>query len=137
MHGGREHVDRRTRRARRLRVFRPGGGRLCIIHRDFGVEALPSACRHFPRKVLHDARGTLISLSHFCPTAAATLLTPARSSIVDARPPLRLTSPMEGLDAWDALPPLLRPGLLCDMEGYDTWERAGVAVFAQPDSPDT
>ena len=32
---------------------REAGG-LCIIHRDVGPEALPSACRHFPRKILVD-----------------------------------------------------------------------------------
>ena len=111
---------------------RSSGGR-CIVHRNLGVEALPSACRHFPRKVLLDARGTLISLSHFCPTAAATVLSPAPLSIVEAHPPLRLESAMEGLDASDALPPLLRPGLLCDIEGYDAWERAAIATFARGD----
>lgn len=109
---------------------RQGGG-LCIIHRDVGEEALPSACRHFPRKVLHDARGTLISLSHFCPTAAAMLLAGREPSIVEARPPLRLESAMEGLDARHALPPVLRPGMLCDVDGYESWERAGVASFAR------
>jgi Fe-S-cluster containining protein len=108
-------------------------GGLCLVHRDLGVEALPSACRHFPRRVLHDARGTMISLSHFCPTAAATLLSAAPLSIVEAHPPLRLDSNMEGLDASDALPPLLRPGLLCDIAGYDAWERAGIATFACTD----
>jgi hypothetical protein len=102
----------------------------CVIHRDVGMEALPAACRHFPRIVLHDSRGTLISLSHFCPTAAAMLLNRADLSIVEARPPLRLASAMEGLDAADALPPLLRPGLLSDIEAYDAWERAGIATFA-------
>jgi hypothetical protein len=92
---------------------------------------LPSACRHFPRKVLHDARGTLISLSHFCPTAAAMLLAGRDPSIVEARPPLRLESAMEGLDARHVLPPLLRPVLLCDVDGYQSWERAGVASFAR------
>jgi hypothetical protein len=111
---------------------RPAGG-LCIIHRDIGENALPSACRHFPRKVLHDARGSLISLSHYCPTAAAMLLAGGAVSIVEARPPLRLESEMEGLDARNALPPVLRPGLLCDVEGYDTWERAGLATFARTD----
>ena len=62
------------------------------------------------------------------------LLADGAVSIVDARPPLLLDLEMEGLDARKALPPLLRPGLLCDMEGYDTWERAGVASFARPDS---
>jgi hypothetical protein len=104
-----------------------------MIHRDIGEHALPSACRHFPRKVLHDPRGSLISLSHFCPTAAAMLLADGAVSIVDARPPLLLDLEMEGLDARRALPPLLRPGLLCDMEGYDAWERAGVARFAPRD----
>lgn len=108
-------------------------GRLCVIHRDLGSDALPSACRHFPRKVVIDPRGTLISLTHFCPTAAATLLTSGALSVVEARPPLRLEPPIDGLDARDALPPLLRPGLLCDLEGYDAWEREALGVFAQPD----
>src|SRR5262245_2519115 len=47
--------------------------RLCAIHRELGAEYLPSACRHFPRVVLTDDRGTFVSLSHFCPTAAALL----------------------------------------------------------------
>src|SRR4051812_19722181 len=102
----------------------------CVIHRDIGIEALPSACRHFPRKVLHDARGTRISLSHFCPTAAAMLLNDADLTIVQATAPLRLESVMEGLDAADALPPLIRPGLLSDIAAYDAWERAGIAIFA-------
>lgn len=113
--------------------FAQNSGRLCVIHRELGEEALPSACRHFPRRVLHDARGTLISLSHFCPTAAATLQSANTLSIVEATVPLLLTSPMEGLDAREALPPLVRPGLLCDLAGYDTWERMGIAVFADPD----
>ena len=107
---------------------RQGGS--CVIHRDIGIEALPSACRHFPRRVLHDARGTLISLSHFCPTAAAMLLNEADLRSVEALPPLRLESVMEGLDAADALPPLIRPGLLSDIVAYDAWERAGIAIFA-------
>jgi hypothetical protein len=102
----------------------------CLIHREAGIEALPSACRHFPRKVLHDSRGTLISLSHFCPTAAAMLLDRADLSIVEAKPPLRLESAMEGLDARDALPPLVRPGLLSDIAAYDAWERASIGAFA-------
>jgi hypothetical protein len=40
---------------------------------------------------------------------------------------------MEGLDATDTFPPLLRPGLLCDIDGYDAWERAGVATFGRGD----
>ncbi len=102
-----------------------------MIHRDIGERALPSACRHFPRKVLHDTRGSFISLSHFCPTAAAMLLAGGAVSIVEARFPLRLELEMEGLDARRALPPLLRPGLLCDGDGYAAWEQAGLALFAR------
>ena len=107
-------------------------GGSCLIHREIGLDALPSACRHFPRKVLHDSRGTLISLSHFCPTAAAMLLNHADLTIVEATPPLRLESPMEGLDAGNAFPPLVRPGLLSDIRAYDAWERRSLAAFADP-----
>jgi Fe-S-cluster containining protein len=113
--------------------FDRDAGRLCVIHRDLGPDALPSACRHFPRKVVIDPRGVLISLTHFCPTAAATLLTRGELAIVEAFPPLKLDPPTEGLDARDALPPLVRPGLLCDIQGYDAWERSALTVFADAD----
>lgn len=97
------------------------------------MDALPVACRHFPRRILHDSRGTFISLSHFCPTAARMLLAPASLAVVEAQPPLRLPPPLEGLDASEALPPLLRPGLLCDPAGYQVWEYTGMATFARGD----
>ena len=105
----------------------------CVIHREAGAGALPSACRHFPRKFLRDGRGTFVSLSHFCPTAASLLLDPQPLGIVEAVPPLVLQDPIEGLDAREALPPLLRPDVLCDLEGYDAWEREAIAVLADPD----
>lgn len=113
--------------------FDRDGGRLCAIHREAGADALPSACRHFPRQILRDRRGTFISLSHFCPTAAGLL--PARDplQLVDAQPPLRLSEPVEGMDATDALPPLVRPGVLTDLDGYGAWEQACVATFARAD----
>jgi hypothetical protein len=113
--------------------FNRDGRRLCIIHGVAGPAALPSACRHFPREILQDPRGTFISLSHFCPTAASLLLDsdPGRAlAVVDAVPPLRLDGPIDGMDALDALPPLLRPGVLTDYEGYQAWERACVATLA-------
>jgi hypothetical protein len=113
--------------------FDRDAGRLCVIHRDAGPEALPVVCRHFPRKILRDGRGTFISLSHFCPTAAAMLLTEDALEIVEAQPPLRLEEPVEGMDAIDALPLLVRPGLLSDLEGYAAWERGCVATFARLD----
>jgi hypothetical protein len=113
--------------------FNQTGTRLCAIHEAAGVDALPTACRHFPRIVLRDARGIRISLSHFCPTAAALLFDSGPLAIVDAGERLRLEEPVEGLDGRDALPPLVRPGLLCDLEGYDAWERACIDTLARPE----
>lgn len=101
----------------------------CSLQASGGETMLPSACRHFPRVILRDARGTLLTLSHFCPTAAAQLLDARPIAVVDALPPLALEEPLDGLDARDALPPLLRPGLLADIEGYAAWEEAVVREF--------
>jgi hypothetical protein len=108
-------------------------GRLCRVHRDLGAEYLPAACRQFPRVTLVDARGTSISLSHYCPTAASMIASidrPDDFAIVAAPPSLALDGNVEGLDARDALPPLLSPGLLMDAESYDAWERHAIAVLA-------
>jgi Fe-S-cluster containining protein len=112
--------------------FDRDAGRSCVIHREAGIAALPAACRHFPRKVRIDARDTRISLSHYCPTAARLLLTGGGLDIVEAPAPLLLPVPMEGLDATAALPPLVRPGLLSDLEGYNAWERAALSIFSRP-----
>ena len=40
---------------------------------------------------------------------------------------------LEGLDARDALPPLLRPGMLTDLDGYDAWEQRAIGVLARGD----
>ena len=98
---------------------------------------LPSACRHFPRVFLRDARGTLLTLSHFCPTAASLLFEPGDVRVVDAAEPLALAEPIEGLDAREALPPLVRPGLLADIEGYAAWEEAAVRVCLDSPAPET
>ncbi len=95
-----------------------------------GTEALlPSACRHFPRVYLRDGRGSLVTLSHFCPTAAALLFDDSPVTVLDASPPLALDEPIEGLDAQDALPPLVRPGMLADLEGYAAWEAAAITTL--------
>lgn len=106
----------------------------CSLQEAGGEAMLPSACRHFPRIVLRDARGTLLALSHFCPTAAALLFDDQPIAIVDIGPPLAPSEPIDGLDARDALPPLVRPGLLSDIEGYAAWEEAVVREFAGPQS---
>lgn len=104
-------------------------GPLCGIHRALGPDALPAACRQFPRQVLRDGRGTFITLSHYCPTAAGLLLAGGPLTIVEAPRALALDGALEGLDALDVLPPLLRPGLLTDLDGYDEWERQALAVL--------
>lgn len=106
------------------------GTHLCEIHRAAGHAALPLTCRMFPRIVLHDARGTFVSLSHFCPTAAAMLFeTEDEVTIVDAPPALAGSDPLDGLDARDVWPPLLRPGVMMDLDSYDLWERFAVAIL--------
>ena len=112
-------------------VFYHRDSGLCVIHRDLGEPMLPSTCRHFPRLAVQDARGTSISLTHFCPTAAALLfredvpieIVEAPSAFPDADyGGLAITS-----DDW---PPLLRPGRLADFESYAAWERHMVARCA-------
>ena len=101
--------------------------RLCAIHRDGGSAALPATCRIFPRLVLHDARGTFVSLSHFCPTAAAMLFdAPGPDAIVDAPASLTGEGRLDGLDATDAWPPLLRTSVLMDLDAYAAWEERAV-----------
>ncbi len=109
----------------------------CSLQQAGGENMLPSACRHFPRVFLRDGRGTMVTLSHYCPTAAALLLEDDRpATVVDAAAPLALSEPIEGLDARDALPPLVRPGLLADLEGFAAWEEAALAEFAAAPSAD-
>lgn len=116
-------------------TFLETDSRLCAIHHAGGQNALPLSCRMFPRVVLHDERGTFISLSHFCPTAAALLFedgdsrTPA--GIVDAPPALTDVGPLDGLDARNVWPPLLRTGILMDLDSYGAWERLGVELLTR------
>lgn len=111
------------------------GGR-CSVHAAGSETMLPSACRHFPRVFLRDARGCLLTLSHYCPTAAAMLFDEDHAfAVVEAPKPLALDEPIEGLDARTALPPLVRPGMLAGIEGYAAWEEAVVRTFVN--APDT
>jgi hypothetical protein len=110
-------------------VFFEGHTRLCRVHRDLGEPLLPSACRHFPRICLRDARGLSIRLSHFCPTAAQLLFDTTPLAVVDAPATISLSGTAEGLDATAALPPLLRRGMLTDIDGYDAWERTALDLL--------
>jgi Fe-S-cluster containining protein len=112
--------------------FDATGERLCEIHRRLGAGSLPPSCRHFPRVSLLDARGVSITLSHYCPTAARMLFRGDRPlAIVENPAAFPRDAKYEGLDARDVLPPLLRPGLLWDLEGYSAWEREAVALLAR------
>jgi hypothetical protein len=108
----------------------------CSLQAAGGEAMLPSACRHFPRVYLRDGRGDLLTLSHFCPTAAGLLLDAAPVRIVPAEAPLALAEPIEGLDARGALPPLLRPGMLTDIAGYAAWEEAVLACLLAAEDAD-
>jgi hypothetical protein len=109
-------------------VFRED--RRCVIHAAAGEGALPIGCRHYPRVVRIERERIALSLSHYCPTAASLLVSETPIRLVDAPPPLVLSEPIEGLDAREALPPLLRPGLLMDLEAYTAWETAVVTEFS-------
>ena len=109
--------------------FEADAGRLCAIHRRGGAGLLPSACRHFPRVILNDARGASVTLSHFCPTAAALLFNGTPLTVVEAPPGIALDGALEGLDATAVLPPLLAPGVLVDWDAYSAWEDEAVALF--------
>lgn len=105
---------------------------LCAIHRLHGRDALPASCRLFPRLVLEDRRGTFINLSHFCPTAAASLFEASTCAIVDAPASLSDVGPLQGLDAREQWPPLLRPDVLMDLDAYTRWERLCVETLGAP-----
>lgn len=113
-------------------TFLEDGARLCEIHRLGGQAALPLTCRMFPRIVLHDPRGTFISLSHFCPTAAALLFEAGPpAAIVDAPGSLTGIGELDGLDAREVWAPLLRPGVLMDHDSYGAWERLAVELLTR------
>lgn len=108
---------------------------LCAIHGTHGMQALPVTCRMFPRIVLHDVRGTFISLSHFCPTAARLLFDAAGdAAIVEAPQPLAGVGELDGLDARGDWPPLLRAGVLMDPDSYGEWERRAVSLLTAGDA---
>lgn len=105
-------------------VFYHGGSGLCVIQRDAGEEHLPTTCKHFPRVAVSDRRGTFISLTHYCPTAAAMLFGPDGPIEIVESPQAFPPADYEGLSVdEEAWPPLLHPHMLMDLEGYSAWER--------------
>jgi Fe-S-cluster containining protein len=131
-------------------VFLDPETRLCAVHRQVGEQALPSACRHFPRVATLTPLGVSVTLSHFCPSAAGMLFRlPSRPvapdatgaprddgvAVVEDPPAFPASWPWEGLDARSALPPLLRPGVLMDWPSLERWEGFAVSVLAEEGLP--
>jgi hypothetical protein len=119
-------------------VFFERGSHLCIVHRDLGERSLPSTCRHFPRVAVHDARGTFVTLSHFCPTAASMLFREDVPLRIVEGPPAFPFADYEGLVVGEEdFGPLLTPRTLMDLDGYAAWERHMVARCAAARGPES
>ena len=119
-------------------VFFERESRLCVVHRDLGHEALPATCRHFPRLAVHDARGTFVSLSHYCPTAAGLLFREDVGLQIVSSPAAFPSADYEGLSVTaDDLPPLLRPGVVMDLDAYNRWEAHMVRRCADAATPES
>ena len=109
----------------------------CAVHTALGPGRLPAACLHFPRVCLIDDRGVFVTLSHYCPTAAAMLVAHAGPvSIVPGPPAISTGGIPEGLDARADLPPLFDERRLMSLDEYGAWERDAVAVLAEGADPD-
>lgn len=119
-------------------VFHDAASKRCAIHHALGPAAKPLSCRAFPRIVVRDPRGASISLSHYCPSAADLLFGPDPIEIVDVAglADLDAHEEIEGLDAREALPPVLREDVLVDWESLTRWERHVADVFDHARSPD-
>ena len=118
-------------------VFYERDGGLCAIQRTLGHNLLPSACQHFPRRCLIEPNRIAVSLSHYCPTVARRAFRRGvHSEIVPAPASFVGHIALEGLDAREALPPLVRPGLLADLTGYRAWERIVIEILATPGTPE-
>ncbi|MBI4887047.1 MAG: hypothetical protein HY824_08135 [Acidobacteria bacterium] len=112
-------------------VFYQRRSGLCAVQHDLGEAHLPATCRHFPRLAVRDGRGTFITLTHYCPTAASMLFRDDVPLAIVERPPAFPPGDYGGLaiigDDW---PPLLHPRMLMDFDGYTAWERHMVARCA-------
>lgn len=106
----------------------------CRIQAALGHDALPLACRQFPRVSLIDPRGVSVTLSHYCPTAAALLETPGPAEILVNGAGFPAHGEYVGLDVRTALPPALRRDMLMDWDAWWECERLAVAGLSSADA---
>ncbi|HET7293131.1 MAG TPA: hypothetical protein VFM88_11950 [Vicinamibacteria bacterium] len=117
-------------------AFLEPGTRLCAVHRQAGPEALPPSCRQFPRVALLTPVGVFVTLSHYCPTAAGLLFREDATPAIVAEPPaFPASEAWEGLDAREAWPPLLRPGVLLGWDGFELWQERAVGLLLREGRP--
>jgi len=112
-------------------VFFERGARSCRIHETLGHDALPLACRQFPRVSVRDPRGVSLTLSAYCPTASTLLHSSAPVTIVESPAAFPDTGEYEGLDARTALPPLLTRDRLMDWESWWRVEARAVELLTE------
>ena len=111
-------------------AFHDAAARRCQIHAALGHDALPLACRQFPRVVVDDPRGVSVALSAYCPTARAEILDGTGDiTIVEAPAAFAADAEYVGLDARTSLPPALCPDVLFDWDSWWEWERLSVALL--------
>ena len=101
----------------------------CVFHdgQCTVYEHRPMSCMHFPYVCMIDPRGVHVTLSHYCPTAAALLFEhDGPIEVVEGPSPVPLLDIPEGLDARESLPPVDtrsdKPRLL-SWEEFSQWER--------------
>ena len=103
----------------------------CVFHQDRCTvyENRPMSCVHFPYVCMIDPRGVHVTLSHYCPTAAALLFEyDGPIEVVEGPSPVPLLEIPEGLDARESLPPFVpasaggRPRLM-SWDEFAQWER--------------
>ena len=81
----------------------------CVFHdgQCMVYEHRPLSCVHFPYVCMIDPRGVHVTLSHYCPTAAALLFEhEGPIEVVEGPSPVPLLEIPEGLDARESLPPM-------------------------------
>jgi Fe-S-cluster containining protein len=109
---------------------------VCVFHdgQCTVYEHRPLSCVHFPYVCMIDPRGVHVTLSHYCPTAAALLFEhEGPIEVVEGPSPVPLLEIPEGLDARESLPPVRELSAspkphapsraLMSWDAYSQWER--------------